>query len=228
MWLERFSGQSSQSTPTASPNRAFSPAPGLARKSTQLGPSTLPRRPGLQPRTSSLSAASFGESTESLPATARIVNGTNLRHELGGSRAANVRNPLEILQNILGPSAQVRDDSSTQLAGEVEKPSVLVDDLDFGGLSLEQFANDTPVADVTEDESNGYQIPVLEDFEKEKNRFDDLHKSILACDEVLKSVETYLTSFRADLAAVSSEIEHLQDRSTALNNKLQNLSLIHI
>lgn len=48
-----------------------------------------------------------------------------------------------------------------------------------------------------------------------------MHKSIVACDEVLKSVENYLTSFQADLAAVSAEIETLQNRSSALNTKLE-------
>jgi len=99
---------------------------------------------------------------------------------------------------------------------------VLVGDIDFRGLSLEQFATVSPVAQPSQGQPDGMHISVTEDFEKEKDRFEDLHTSILACDEVLKSVETYLTSFRADLAAVSSEIEHLQDRSTALNNRLQN------
>lgn len=48
-----------------------------------------------------------------------------------------------------------------------------------------------------------------------------MHKSIAACDEVLKSVETYLNSFQADLAAVSAEIETLQYRSATLNKKLE-------
>ena len=58
--------------------------------------------------------------------------------------------------------------------------------------------------------------------DKEKDKFEDLHKSIIACDEVLKSVETYLTNFQADLEAVSAEIESLQNRSIALNTKLEN------
>lgn len=62
--------------------------------------------------------------------------------------------------------------------------------------------------------------------DKEKDKFDDLHKSILACDEVLKSVETYLTNFQADLAAVSAEIESLQNRSHALNTKLENRKVV--
>lgn len=62
--------------------------------------------------------------------------------------------------------------------------------------------------------------------DKEKDKFEDLHKSILACDEVLKSVETYLTNFQTDLAAVSAEIESLQNRSIALNTKLQNRKVV--
>ncbi|KAK4544619.1 hypothetical protein LTR36_004191 [Oleoguttula mirabilis] len=216
MWLERFSGQSSQSTPSGSPNRAFSPAP---RRSVQLGPSTLPRRPGLAPRTSSLSVASFGGSVESLPATARIPNGTNLRNELAGSPAGDVSDPLDVLQQILGPLKQEETPLPNGVHVEDEQPARPVEEIEFGGLSLEEFAEAGTAVPKTQ---TTVGIPVVEDFETEKDRFEDLHKSILACDEVLKSVETYLTNFRADLAAVSSEIEHLQDRSTALNNKLQN------
>jgi hypothetical protein len=62
--------------------------------------------------------------------------------------------------------------------------------------------------------------------DKEKDKFEDLHKSILACDEVLKSVETYLTNFQSDLEAVSTEIESLQNRSIALNTKLENRKVV--
>jgi vacuolar protein sorting-associated protein 52 len=62
--------------------------------------------------------------------------------------------------------------------------------------------------------------PVID--ERDKARFEDLHRSIRACDEVLSSVETNLTSFRNDLAAVSADIETLQARSTALNVRLDN------
>ena len=58
--------------------------------------------------------------------------------------------------------------------------------------------------------------------EEEKTKFEDLHRSIRACDEVLSSVETNLTSFRNDLATVSADIETLQARSTALNIRLEN------
>jgi len=58
--------------------------------------------------------------------------------------------------------------------------------------------------------------------EKEKAKFEDFHRSIRACDEVLSSVEINLTSFKNDLEAVSAEIETLQARSTALSVRLEN------
>lgn len=57
---------------------------------------------------------------------------------------------------------------------------------------------------------------------KQKAKFDDLHRSITACDDVLHSVETNLENFRNDLASVSADIESLQSRSTALNRRLDN------
>lgn len=58
--------------------------------------------------------------------------------------------------------------------------------------------------------------------EKQRAKFDDLHRSISGCDNVLNSVESYLTSFRNDLASVSADIESLQIRSTALGRRLDN------
>lgn len=49
---------------------------------------------------------------------------------------------------------------------------------------------------------------------------------VQACDEVLKSVETYLTGFQADLGAVSAEIETLQNRSLSLTTKLENRKVV--
>lgn len=59
-------------------------------------------------------------------------------------------------------------------------------------------------------------------MEKTQAKLQELHKSICACDEVLNSVETNLTSFRNDLGLVSADIENLQSRSTALNVRLEN------
>jgi hypothetical protein len=57
---------------------------------------------------------------------------------------------------------------------------------------------------------------------RDKNKFEELHRSIRACDDVLNSVEINLTSFQNDLAMVSAEIETLQARSTALSIRLEN------
>lgn len=58
--------------------------------------------------------------------------------------------------------------------------------------------------------------------EKEKDKFQDLHRSIKACDEVLNSVESYLSAFQTDLGTVSGEIESLQNRSMSLTRQLDN------
>ncbi|KAF2771820.1 Vps52-domain-containing protein [Teratosphaeria nubilosa] len=220
MWLERFSGQTTPA-PSSTSNRGISPAP---HRSIQLGSGQSPRRPGLNPRTSSLSVASLSTSTESLPAAARVPNGTTLKSELAGGPRGDL-NPDDVLTSILGPlvSEKASDDGRVG-----PKPPVLAEDVAFEGFSLNEFADassDIEGPGVKKIEHAAI-IPVVEGFENEKDKFEDLHKSIAACDEVLKSVETYLTSFRADLAAVSSEIEHLQDRSTALNNKLQNRKIV--
>ena len=62
--------------------------------------------------------------------------------------------------------------------------------------------------------------------EKDRDKFEDLHKSIRACDDVLNSVELNLTSFQNDLAAVSTEIETLQARSVALSVRLENRKVV--
>ena len=61
---------------------------------------------------------------------------------------------------------------------------------------------------------------------RDKERFEELHRSIRACDDVLNSVEINLTSFQNDLATVSAEIETLQARSTALGIRLENRKLV--
>jgi septal ring factor EnvC (AmiA/AmiB activator) len=108
-------------------------------------------------------------------------------------------------------------------------------DFDFRGLSLRELAEggravadtDRPqtVEDCTSSRVNAafssctYRFKIVE---RDKAKFEDLHRSIRACDDILSSVESNLTSFRNDLAAVSADIESLQARSTALNVRLEN------
>lgn len=108
-----------------------------------------------------------------------------------------------------------------------KKPDVVVEEIDFGGMSLEQFATAAETAELRHSSPvHTYSAQSVVEYDKEKDKFEDLHQSILACDEVLKSVETYLTNFQADLGAVSAEIESLQNRSIALNTKLQNRKVV--
>lgn len=62
--------------------------------------------------------------------------------------------------------------------------------------------------------------------ERDKVKFEDLHRSIRACDDVLNSVEINLTKFQNDLGTVSAEIETLQARSTALSIRLENRKVV--
>jgi predicted nucleic acid-binding Zn-ribbon protein len=75
------------------------------------------------------------------------------------------------------------------------------------------------------DQTSIVPVPVLTVCladERDKGKFEELHRSIRACDDILNSVETNLTSFRNDLAAVSADIESLQARSSALTVRLEN------
>lgn len=216
MWLERFSGQSAQVSPSPTPNRSFSPAP---RRSIQLGPRTLSRRPALGSRTSSLATSVFSNSSDSLPPGVGLPNGSSLKARFANASEDN-SNPVDALEKILGPRNNGTPSLMNGTKVEDSKPDVLVNNIDFQGLSLDEFATDALMNRGTIAPTIG--VDHVDDYEVQKDRLEELHKSIAACDEVLKSVETYLTSFRADLANVATEIEMLQNRSTALNNKLQN------
>jgi len=106
------------------------------------------------------------------------------------------------------------------------KPSDIIEDIDFGSLSLEAFAAGDKGGAVGHSIVQGYGAHSVDEYNREKDRFEDLHRSITACDQVLKSVETYLTGFQADLGAVSSEIETLQSKSAAMNSKLENRRVV--
>ena len=122
MWLNRYS---------AHPSPSPSPAP--QRRPSHLAPGPLPHRPGLTPRSSSLSILTNG-STDSLPPGARIYGPTsNLRNQLDASPLESIPDPLNVLRDILGPSPS----DSEQL----DRPVNVVQDIDFGELSLQDFAD---------------------------------------------------------------------------------------
>lgn len=162
-----------------------------------------------------------------MPAGARLPNGSGLRNQLDSSPVSEAQDPLDVLGSILGP---LRDESSkdnnSEIIAFVARPDDLAQDVDFGGLSLQEFAGLDAKPTESARSDNTISAQTVKDYESEKDKFEDLHKSILACDEVLTSVETYLTSFQSDLAAVSAEIETLQNRSSALNTKLKNRKVV--
>ncbi|KAI4130252.1 MAG: hypothetical protein LQ347_003456 [Umbilicaria vellea] len=218
MWLDRFSGHS---TPSGSPpphqHRSYSPGP---RRPTHLAARPA-QRPGFSPRTSSLSVAvNANASTTSLASTSRLTNGSALKQQI--TPPPNVADPLDVLEKLVGSSLHRKSDYNghSDDGTIVNKPTSLVEVIEFDGLSLHDFAQ--AEADEAGDVEEQYTVQPVEEYEKEKDRFEDLHRSILACNDVLKSVETSLTSFQRDLGAVSAEIETLQSRSSIMNTKLEN------
>lgn len=217
MWRDRISAQS---TPSGANSRNLSPLP--RRSSSQLSPSPYNSRPGVTSRTSSTSLlVTPNDSTASLPTT-RATNASPLKQtSIQRPRPANVPDPLEVLNEIIGKEAQT-DKHVPQLSSVPERPGQLVEAIRFDGLSLEDFLekeDPTPRKKTRESDVNAQTV---QQFEQERDKFQELHTSITGCDEVSKSVELYLNDFQNELGAVSAEIETLQSRSTQLNAMLEN------
>lgn len=138
MWLDRFSGHS---TPSQSPppphNRSHAPAP--TRRPSQFGQS-LPSRPAYGPRTSSLNLGSRLDTSTTSVNSQRLANGSTLKHEV--SPPADYPDPLEVLEVVVGKPLRQNDRTNGALNsdGDHGKPAELLADIDFGGLSLEDFA----------------------------------------------------------------------------------------
>ncbi|CAN9155129.1 unnamed protein product [Alternaria alternata] len=116
--------------------------------------------------------------------------------------------------------------SGEEVARISGKPDEVEEDIEFGELSLHDFVAVKTAERQQPTSVHTYSTQSVEEYDKDKDKFEDLHKSILACDEVLKSVEANLTNFQSDLEAVSAEIESLQNRSIALNTKLENRKVV--
>lgn len=130
MWaLDRLSAHP---TPSGSPyQRAPSPSP------RRPGLGALPQRPPYGPRSSSLSLAST-PSTTSLSGSARY-NGSALKNELYSAPPEDLDDPLTVLRSILGDVPQQFKNAESNLT-TLTRPDSLVKDIEFGGLSLEAFA----------------------------------------------------------------------------------------
>lgn len=204
MWLDRFSN--TPTPPSNTPSRYRSPGP---QRPSQLA-STPSQRNGLGiglgrtgSNTSLDLASSRGASNVSLPLPQRRQTGSGLRQEQ--RPPADAPDPTEKLRSLLG--LRERDDAEN---GDAT-------DIDFGGLSLEDF-----VVQVDGPLEKQASKSVTQTNQFDHKHYEELHDSIHEADEVLKSVESYLTNFKAELGQVSAEIESLQSRSVSLNAQLDN------
>ncbi|TQN74527.1 Vacuolar protein sorting-associated protein 52 [Colletotrichum shisoi] len=210
MWLDRLAVQSNPSPSSSQPgSRPYSPLP----RRTSSSPYVTSQRPGLTPRGSQLSLISNDSST-SLLASRRVNGSSGLKQS---QTTYDGPDSVEILGQILGTTS-FAESAVNRTTGSIGEQDLELD-FDFDGLSLRQLASSNK-ADTGDADS--YRRQTTEEFETSKAQFEDLHRSIAACDGVLSSVESNLTSFRNDLAAVSADIESLQSRSTALNVRLEN------
>ena len=139
------------------------------------------------------------------------VNGSALRYEQ--KPPPDVEDPSKVLRDILrlkedeGTKEQLRQGKTLDFDGEDV-------DISFGGLSLSEFLN--------QESTRRKQAQINVSASDRRRKFEEFHKSISDSDQVLKSVEVYLTNFKAELGQVSAEIESLQTRSTQLNAQLEN------
>ncbi|KAL2267510.1 hypothetical protein VTJ83DRAFT_4787 [Remersonia thermophila] len=222
MWLDRFGAPPPGATPplsnSTSQSRTQSPLP--RRTSSVRGPYLTSQRPGLVKRASSLSLVSNdSSSSSSLLGMSKRANGSGLKQST--TAAGDAPDPEAVLARILGTLADGQPPAPSTPGDGGQARRITADDLeaefDFGGLSLRELASEEEAAP-----ADTHRPQTVEDYERDKAKYEELHRSIRACDDILSSVESNLTSFRDDLAAVSADIETLQARSTALNVRLEN------
>ena len=138
MWLERLSGQS---TPSASPpppqKRSYSPAP---HRSSNFAPSNA-IRPPYGPRASSLGLVSKANTATASLNSPQLPHGSSLRQQISPP-LADVTDPLDVLEQLLGKSTDRRSQKAKDPDGAVaaQKPLEVEEDIDFEGFSLHTFA----------------------------------------------------------------------------------------
>jgi hypothetical protein len=133
MWgLDRLS---SYSTPTGTPPRqdSYSPAPRRGYPAP-----AQPLRPGLAPRSSSLTPLiSPNASTTNLRGSSPMPNGGPRRRPTGG---ANVPDPVHVLESIMGGPPRNPGTANGGTGQQIQgKPEAVDEDIDLGGLSLQDF-----------------------------------------------------------------------------------------
>ena len=162
MWgLDRITANSTPSGTPPMRSDSYSPAP--RRPYPASGPGSLPPRPGLTPRSSSLNLLSPGASTTSLSSTARIPNGARRQPSVRGRAPPNVADPLRVLESILGGPPRRPIKREGDVGTIPAKPDEVVQDIDFGGLSLHEFATAEAPRRRREDSVNTYREQSVEE-----------------------------------------------------------------
>ncbi|KAJ5893783.1 hypothetical protein N7495_005474 [Penicillium taxi] len=215
MWRDRISGQSTPSGANRNPSLPPRPSSQLSR-----GPYNNRLAASRNSSTSLLLPAS--DSSSSNPGRSRSPNGPRLRRTSAQQPApADVPDPLQVLKGIIGEG--VTEKNVLLLSGRLDqRPNELVTSIDFNGLNLEDYVTQPDPPPTRKSPGSDIRAQTTKQFEKDRDRFQELHISITGCDDVSKSVELYLNDFQTELGAVSAEIETLQTRSTQLNSMLGN------
>ncbi|KAL5594152.1 hypothetical protein BROUX41_001198 [Berkeleyomyces rouxiae] len=227
MWLDRLAVQAHQSTsslPTSRPHSSNSSihnnnsnTTSARRTPSNLSPYVTSQRTAAaaasaQAARDSISTPAVNKSATSLLSAARNQNGHASRQPSPGAPS-----PESLIKQLLEVEKDVVD-------SEIAPAHTIIDDdlcleFEFGGLSLSAFATSKiPLKDTSSE--------LVLEYDKEKERLDQLHTAIADCDSVLNSVEVNLESFRSDLEFVSTDIETLQARSMALNVRLENRKVV--
>lgn len=135
MWQDR------RPNPPSPASRSGTSSP-LPRRPTNPGPVPFPPRPGVNPRSSSLSLASTpSASVSNVASTLRTTtNASSLRHELRADAVPQHSvDPLGALEQILGTSLEKQPSRNGHT--EEKAPDGLDEPIDFQHLSLQEFVS---------------------------------------------------------------------------------------
>ena len=137
MWLDRLSGNHSASAGVPPPQvKSYSPSP---RRPIHLGPGAA-ARPSLSHRSSALYLGSKSNLSTTSVDSARALNGSALKNEIIEPDESS--DPLKALEEILGRHIPEQPLEKKTIVGDegFDRPSYLVEDVDFEGLSLQEFS----------------------------------------------------------------------------------------
>jgi len=131
---------------------------------------------------------------------------------------------LDMEGNVNATSTNNDDETSSDASGSV---SLLARFHHDGRVkaAMEEGVDLRLYARQIETELEEYEEKCIQDYLHDGDNLAALHSSILRCDSILSSMEGMLQHFQSDLAAISSEIHSLQEKSTGMNVKLKNYKL---